>query len=98
MLVTHDSFAVSKDVKQAFEQESGLKLRVLQGGDAAEVVNKALLTAGKPQGDVIFGIDDNLVSRVEDGDLLDDYTPDSTSELEPGYAQVSEQPHAGRPR
>jgi thiamine transport system substrate-binding protein len=90
VLVTHDSFAVSKDVKQAFEQESGLTLRVLQGGDAAEVVNKALLTAGNPQGDVIFGIDDNLVSRVEDGDLLDDYTPAATAELESGYAQVDD--------
>ena len=89
VLVTHDSFAMSKSVKRAFEQESGLTLRILQGGDAAEVVNKSLLTAGKPQGDVIFGIDDNLVSRVEGGDLLADYTPAATSELEPGYAQVS---------
>lgn len=90
VLVTHDSFAVTKAVKQAFEQESGLTLRILQGGDAAETVNKALLTAGDPQGDVIFGVDDNLVSRVEDGDLLTDYTPDSLSRLEPGYAQVDD--------
>ena len=59
VLVTHDSFAISKEVKTAFEEESGLTLRVLQGGDANEMLNRALLTAGDPQGDVIFGIDDS---------------------------------------
>ena len=52
VLVTHDSFAISKDVKAAFEEESGLTLRILQGGDANEALNRALLTAGDPQGDV----------------------------------------------
>ena len=52
VLVTHDSFAIPKEVKAAFEQESGLKLTILQGGDAGEMVNRALLTKGNPQGDV----------------------------------------------
>ena len=60
VLVTHDSFAISKDVKAAFEAESGLTLRILQGGDANEMLNRALLTAGDPQGDVIFGIESFL--------------------------------------
>ena len=77
VLVTHDSFAVSKDVKAAFEHESGLRLRILQAGDANETLNRALLTAGDPQGDVIFGIDDNLLSRALDGDLLEEYRPDA---------------------
>ena len=57
VLVTHDSFAISKEVRQRFERESGLRLRILQAGDANETLNRALLTAGDPQGDVIFGID-----------------------------------------
>ena len=73
VLVTHDSFAISKDVKAAFERESGLTLRILQAGDANETLNRALLTAGDPQGDVIFGIDDNVLSRALDGDLLEEY-------------------------
>ena len=44
VLVTHDSFAIPKQVKAAFERESGLKLRILQGGDAGEAVNRALLS------------------------------------------------------
>ncbi len=73
VLVTHDSFAIPKQVKAAFEQESGLKLRILQGGDAGEAVNRALLTKGNPQGDVFFGIDNNLLSRALDEGLFEPY-------------------------
>ena len=73
VLVTHDSFAIPKAVKAAFEQESGLELRILQGGDAGETVNRALLTKGNPQGDVLFGIDNNLLSRGLDEGLFEPY-------------------------
>ena len=74
VLVTHDSFAISKPVKAAFERESGLKLRILQGGDAGAVLNRALLTKGDPQGDVLFGIDNNLLSRGLSAGLFEPYT------------------------
>jgi thiamine transport system substrate-binding protein len=73
VLVTHDSFAVSKPVKRAFERETGLRLRILQSGDAGEALNKALLTAGNPQGDVFFGVDNTLLSRALGEDLFDAY-------------------------
>jgi thiamine transport system substrate-binding protein len=73
VLVTHDSFLVSAPVKQAFEQETGLRLKILQAGDAGEVVTKALLTAGNPQGDVLFGVDNNLLARALEGDLFEAY-------------------------
>ena len=74
VLVTHDSFAIPKQVKAAFEDESGLKLKILQGGDAGETVNRALLTKGNPQGDVLFGIDNNLLSRALDEGLFEPYS------------------------
>ena len=73
VLITHDSFAVSEDVKKAFENETGLKLRILQTGDAGETVTKALLTAGNPQGDVLFGVDNTLLSRALDGAVFEPY-------------------------
>ena len=85
VLVTHDSFAVSDDVKAAFERESGLRLRVLQAGDASEMLTKALLTAGNPQGDVLFGVDDNLLSRALDGDLFDPYESPALETVDPRY-------------
>ena len=86
VLVTHDSFAISKDVKAAFERESGLTLRILQGGDANEMLNRALLTAGDPQGDAIFGLDDSVLSRALDGDLLEEYHSPELSTLEPDFS------------
>jgi thiamine transport system substrate-binding protein len=85
VLVTHDSFAIPKQVKNAFEQESGLQLRILQGGDAGEAVNRALLTAGDPQGDVLFGVDDNLLSRALEGDLFDAYRSPQLGTLDPDF-------------
>jgi thiamine transport system substrate-binding protein len=73
VLVTHDSFAISPAVKRAFEEETGLKLRILQAGDAGEVVTRALLTAGNPEGDVLFGVDNNLLARALSGDVFEPY-------------------------
>jgi thiamine transport system substrate-binding protein len=81
VLVTHDSFAISEEVKQAFEAESGLTLKILKAGDAGEVVTRALLTAGNPEGDVLFGIDNNLLQRALDGDVFEAYES-------PGLAHV----------
>ncbi len=87
VLVTHDSFAISPEVKRAFEEESGLKLRILRAGDAGEVVTKALLTAGNPEGDVLFGIDNNLLARALEGDVFQAYVPDIGS-LDMQYAAL----------
>jgi len=90
VLVTHDSFAVSADVRKAFERETGLKLRILQAGDAGEVVTKALLTAGNPQGDVLFGVDNTLLSRALDGDVFEPYEPSALKDVDPRYVLDSE--------
>jgi thiamine transport system substrate-binding protein len=86
VLVTHDSFVVSKGVKSAFERESGLTWRILQSGDAGETLTKALLTSGNPQGDALFGIDNNLLSRALEGDLFDPYEPARLDSVGPEYA------------
>ena len=85
VLVTHDSFAIPKDVKAAFERESGLTLRILQGGDAGEALNRALLTKGNPQGDVLFGIDNNLLSRGLDEDLFEPYEPEALDRVDSAF-------------
>ena len=85
VLVTHDSFVIPKQVKAVFERESGLTLRILQGGDAGEAVNRALLTKGNPQGDVLFGIDNNLLSRGLDEDLFEPYEPAALAGVDGAY-------------
>ncbi|QKW11184.1 thiamine ABC transporter substrate-binding protein [Streptomyces sp. NA04227] len=79
-LVTHDSFAVSKDVLKEFERRTGYKVHRLKDGDAGRAVNKALLTKDNPQGDVFFGVDNTLLSRALDGGLFQPYrTPELSS-------------------
>jgi thiamine transport system substrate-binding protein len=84
VLVTHDSFSISDDVKRAFEEESGLTWRILKAGDAGEIVTRALLTAGNPEGDVLFGVDNNLLQRALDGGVFEEYEPAALDEVDPG--------------
>lgn len=94
VLVTHDSFAVSDEVKAAFEEESGYTLRILQSGDAGTALNRALLTKENPEGDVFFGLDNNLLSRALDEELFEPYRPEALDrvpdrfELDPEHRVV----------
>jgi thiamine transport system substrate-binding protein len=72
-LVSHDSWAASKEVIAAFEKESGYKVKVLEDGDAGQALNKAVLTKDHPQGDVLFGVDNTLLSRALDNEIFDPY-------------------------
>ncbi|MFD8524021.1 thiamine ABC transporter substrate binding subunit [Streptomyces capillispiralis] len=72
-LVSHNSWAASKDVIAAFEKQSGYKVEVLEDGDAGQAVNKAILTKDNPQGDVLFGVDNTLLSRALDNGLFQPY-------------------------
>jgi thiamine transport system substrate-binding protein len=69
-LMTHDSFAVSDGVLEAFEQESGISVEILRGGDAGSVVNQAILTRDNPLADVLFGVDNTFLSRALDEEIF----------------------------
>jgi thiamine transport system substrate-binding protein len=47
-LMTHDSFAVSKKVLQAFEKRTGISVEILHAGDAGAALNQAILSKGDP--------------------------------------------------
>jgi len=72
-LVTHDSFAVSQDVLDAFTARTGIKVEVLQGGDAGTVVNQAILTKDNPIGDVLFGVDNTFLTRALQAGIFERY-------------------------
>ncbi len=63
-ILTHDFFAVPDELLADFTAETGLEVEVLRGGDAGLVVNQAILTAGNPVADVLFGVDTTLLSRA----------------------------------
>jgi len=72
-LVTHDSFALTKSLLTDFTAKTGITIKLISQGEAGEVVNKAALTAGNPEGDVLFGVDNTLLSRALTADVFDPY-------------------------
>ncbi len=72
-LVTHDSFAVSEKVLDAFTRRTGIDVQVLQVGDAGQVVNQAILTKDNPLGDVLFGVDNTFLTRALDEGIFERY-------------------------
>lgn len=80
-LVTHDSFAMSAPVRVEFEKESGLKLRIVQLGDAGAMLNRVILTKDRPLGDVIFGVDNTFLSRALGAGIAAPYAPGAEARL-----------------
>jgi thiamine transport system substrate-binding protein len=63
-VMTHDSFAVSNSVLENFEQSTGIQVVVSKGGDAGEMLNKAILTKQAPLTDVMYGVDNTFLTRA----------------------------------
>ena len=74
-LLAHDSFALSEDLLAAFTARTGITIEVVQGGDAGAMTAGAILAAGAPTADVMFGIDNTLVSRAVDAGVFAPYSP-----------------------
>lgn len=72
-LLTHDSFSVSEEILAQFEAETNIRVEILRAGDAGTLVNQAVLTAGNPLGDVLFGVDNTFLSRALNGDIFIPY-------------------------
>ncbi|MBW4719231.1 thiamine ABC transporter substrate-binding protein [Saccharothrix obliqua] len=72
-VLTHDSFAVSPEVLDAFRAKSGITVKTLASGDAGELTNKLVLTKGNPLGDVAFGVDSTFASRALKEDVFAEY-------------------------
>lgn len=74
-LLAYDSFTPPEGIFETFEQETGLTVNVVTGGDSGSVISKAILTAGNPEGDVLWGVDNTTLSRANDADLFDEVAP-----------------------
>ena len=80
VLVTHESFVMSKQLQNRFQKESGYNLVIRASGDAGALTNKLVLTKDDPTGDAVFGIDNTFGSRAIDAGVLAPYP----AELPPG--------------
>jgi thiamine transport system substrate-binding protein len=65
---------VSKPVLASFTTRTGIKVKLLKGGDAGAELNQAILTKGDPIADVMYGTDNTFLSRAVDSGILEPYT------------------------
>ncbi len=63
-VMVHSSFDLPKPLLAQFESQNGIKLAIIKGGDAGEMLNKLILTKAHPVADAVYGIDNTLVAKA----------------------------------
>jgi thiamine transport system substrate-binding protein len=78
-LVAYDSFTPPDGAFDEFTRRTGIEVKVAMAGDTGEMIAKAALTAGNPEGDVMWGVDNTLLSRALAADVFDDYVSEGAN-------------------
>ena len=82
-LVVYDSFPTAdtslNEALASFTADTGIDVEILVAGDTGTMVSKAVLTAGNPEGDVMWGVDNTFLSRTIEDDVFEPYTSPVTS-------------------
>lgn len=86
-LLAHDSFVVSEDLIAELKADTGITLEILSGSDAGTMVAGAVLAAGSPTADVMFGIDNTLLSRALDASVFEAYTSPELGSVVPALRE-----------
>jgi thiamine transport system substrate-binding protein len=71
--MTHDSFDISEETVAAFEAMHDARVDILRSGDAGLMLNQAILSVDNPLADVLFGVDNTLLSRALDAGIFTPY-------------------------
>lgn len=78
-VMVHSSFSVPKPLLAQFEAQNKVKLAIIKGGDAGEMLNKLILTRAQPVADAVFGIDNTLVGKALAAGVLEPTLPQTSS-------------------
>ena len=86
-LVAYDSFPVGDTTLNAaldaFSDETGIAVDILLAGDTGTMLSKAELTAGNPEGDVMWGVDNTFLSRAIESGVYDPYVSPAADAIDP---------------
>jgi thiamine transport system substrate-binding protein len=86
-LIAYDSFPVEgttlNDALAEFTEQTGIQVEIAIAGDTGTMVSKAVLTAGNPEGDVMWGVDNTLLSRVLEAEVFAPHGTGVTDVLDP---------------
>lgn len=70
VLIAYDSFTPAEGIFDEFTEQTGATVKVVTAGDTGTMVSKAILSAGNPEGDVMWGIDNTFLSRAQAAGVL----------------------------
>ena len=73
VILTNDSFDISKEVILEFEEANNATLIILKAGSSGAVLNRAILEKGNPSADVFYGVDNTFLSRALREDIFIKY-------------------------
>ncbi len=82
-LLTHSSFSISQSTLDSFTEQTGIQVEILDGGDAGAMLAQAILTKDNPIADVIFGVDNTLLSRAVTEEITLPYTAKALDGVHP---------------
>lgn len=89
-LVTYDSFPAEgtslNDALASFTASTGIDVELVIAGDTGTMVSKAVLTAGNPEGDVMWGVDNTSLSRALPA--FEPYTSTEIDALDPALTAL----------
>ena len=80
-VMTHDSFEVSEEVLDQFQDENNIQVQFLKAGDTGTMVNQAILSKGAPLADVLYGIDNTFLSRGLEEGIFESYESPLLAEI-----------------
>lgn len=80
-LLAYDSFTPTEGIFDEFTQKTGISVEVILGGDTGQLISKAILTSGNPEGDVLWGVDNTFLTRAINGKVFSPYTSPQTKNM-----------------
>ncbi|MEA4812278.1 MAG: thiamine ABC transporter substrate-binding protein [Anaerolineaceae bacterium] len=86
-VMTHDSFAVSKEVIETFEQNNQIKVSFIKGGDVGKALNTLILSskAGTPPADVFYGVDNTFLSQALENKIFESYAAPALKDIDSSF-------------
>ncbi len=89
---TYDSFSgewgSGPEIARLFQRKTGIKVNYLDCGDGVQILSKAILEKNNPFGDVLVGLDNNLLQKAEESGVLEKFKPSNASVLADGLEEA----------
>ena len=72
-IVTYSGYVLPEAAAKEFTKRTGITIKVSSTDDAGAALSAAILTAGQPEGDVFFGVDNTFLTKAQGSDAFERY-------------------------